>query len=49
MCKDSVDSVGLREGARRAAVIGIFADARKQQQSKKALEEKERLCLCTKS
>lgn len=39
-----VDSVSVcaRERVKRAAVIGIFADARKQQQRMKALEEKQR-------
>lgn len=40
MSKDCVDSVGER--ARRATVIGIFMDARKQQQHKTALEQKEK-------
>lgn len=61
MSKDSPDYVCVcvyvctcvfvsdRESAKRAAVIGIFADARKQQQHKKALEQKEKSCICTES
>lgn len=52
MSKDNLDSVFVcilvSEGEKRATVIGIFADAGKQQQHEKALEGKDSSCISTK-